>query len=157
MLHHRQQSSGVMMSTSSVAAINTLPRRGWWANHSGGASELSAMHSRTPMAAHKPLIARTPMVPCASMASLATADLRAELERHCSGEDNRITIKRHRERCHNLDGDFTVANTTPVRQAFRTPTSPGSGGGCMVLAPRLRMVVWTRKFHPHLPEKYDGS
>jgi hypothetical protein len=25
----------------------------------------------------------------------------------------------------------------------------------MVLAPYLRMVVWPRKFQPHLPEKYD--
>jgi hypothetical protein len=27
----------------------------------------------------------------------------------------------------------------------------------MALAPHLRMVVWPRKFRPHLPEKYDGS
>jgi hypothetical protein len=27
----------------------------------------------------------------------------------------------------------------------------------MVLAPHLRMVVWSRKFWPHLPEKYDGT
>jgi hypothetical protein len=25
----------------------------------------------------------------------------------------------------------------------------------MVFAPHLRMVVWPRKFRPHLPEKYD--
>jgi hypothetical protein len=37
------------------------------------------------------------------------------------------------------------------------PGSPGvSGGGCMVLAPRMCMVVWPPKFWPHLPEKYDG-
>jgi hypothetical protein len=29
--------------------------------------------------------------------------------------------------------------------------------GCMALAPHLRMVVWPRKFWPHLPEKYDGA
>jgi hypothetical protein len=27
----------------------------------------------------------------------------------------------------------------------------------MALAPYLRMVVWPRKFRPHLPEKYDGT
>jgi hypothetical protein len=27
----------------------------------------------------------------------------------------------------------------------------------MALAPHLRMVVWPRKFRPHLPEKYDGT
>jgi hypothetical protein len=38
------------------------------------------------------------------------------------------------------------------------PYAPGGilGGG-MTLAPHLRMVVWLRKFRPHLPEKYDGS
>jgi hypothetical protein len=30
-------------------------------------------------------------------------------------------------------------------------------GGCMALAPHLRMVVWPRKFRPHLPKKYDGT
>jgi hypothetical protein len=43
------------------------------------------------------------------------ADLRAELKQHRSGEDDRITIERHRERLRNLDGDFNVVNTTPVR------------------------------------------
>jgi hypothetical protein len=27
----------------------------------------------------------------------------------------------------------------------------------MTLAPHLRMIVWPRKFRPHLPEKYDGT
>jgi hypothetical protein len=27
----------------------------------------------------------------------------------------------------------------------------------MALAPHLWMVVWPRKFRPHLPEKYDGT
>jgi hypothetical protein len=26
-----------------------------------------------------------------------------------------------------------------------------------MLAPHLHMVIWPRKFWPHLPEKYDGS
>jgi hypothetical protein len=92
------------------------------------------------------------------VASLATADLRAELERHRMGEHGRITIERQWERHHNLDGDFSVVDTTPVRQAACTPTSQArSGGGCMVLAPHLRMVVWWCRFQPHLLEKYDGS
>jgi hypothetical protein len=27
----------------------------------------------------------------------------------------------------------------------------------MALAPHLRMMVWPRKFRPHLPKKYDGT
>jgi hypothetical protein len=27
----------------------------------------------------------------------------------------------------------------------------------MSLAPHLRMLVWPRKFRPHLPKKYDGT
>jgi hypothetical protein len=43
---------------------------------------------------------------------------------------------------HSLDGEFGVADTTPVRQAARTPTTlTGSRGGCMVLAPYHCMVV----------------
>jgi hypothetical protein len=57
----------------------------------------------------------------------------------------------------NLDGDFGAMETTPTRQATCTPTSLGSGGGCMALSPYLRMVVWPHKFWPHLPEKYDGT
>jgi hypothetical protein len=83
--------------------------------------------------------------------------LHAELERRRSGEDGHITIERRRKRCCNLDGDFGAADTTPVRQTARTPTSPRSGGGCMALTPYLCMVVWPRKFWPHLPKKYDRS
>jgi hypothetical protein len=69
-------------------------------------------------------------------------DLWAELERRRLGEDGRITIRRRRKRRRNLDGDFGATDTTPVRQAARTPTSlVGSGDGCMVLAPHLLMVV----------------
>jgi hypothetical protein len=96
--------------------------------------------------------------PCVPVASLATVDLWAELERRCSGEGDRITIERSREGRCNLDGDFSVADTTPVRQVAHTPTSlVESGGGCMALAPYLRMVVWSRKFRPPLPEKYNQS
>jgi hypothetical protein len=41
----------------------------------------------------------------------------------------------------------------------RIPLAPRKlrGGGGMALAPHLWMVVWPRKFRPHLPEKYDGT
>jgi hypothetical protein len=77
------------------------------------------------------------VAPRMPVASLTTADLRAELECRRSREDGCITIERHRERHHNLDGDFGASNATPVGQAARTPTSLGSGGGCMTLAPHL--------------------
>jgi hypothetical protein len=114
-------------------------------NHLGGVPVLSVTHSRSLM------------VPCALVASLATADLWAELEHCCSGEDGHITIERHQERRRNLDGEFSAEDTTPVRQATHTLTSTRYGGGCMVLAPHLHVVVWPRKFRPHLTEKYDGS
>jgi hypothetical protein len=96
-------------------------------------------------------------VPRAPAASLTTADLRAELEPCHPGEDDHITIERHWERCHNLDGDFGAVNTILVRHDAHTPTSLGSGDGCMALVPHLHMVVWPHKFQPHLLEKYDGS
>jgi hypothetical protein len=56
-----------------------------------------------------------------------------------------LTLTRHRIRVH-----------PHVRHI---PLAPRElrGGGCMVLAPHLWMVVWLRKFRPHLPEKYDGT
>jgi hypothetical protein len=39
-------------------------------------------------------------------------DLWAELKHHRSGEDNRMTIERHRERRRNLDGGFGAVDTT---------------------------------------------
>jgi hypothetical protein len=77
----------------------------------------------------------------------ATINLRAELKHRRSGEDDHTTIERWRERCHNLDGDYGVANAAPdVANAAHTPTSLSSGGRCMALAPHLQMVVWPRKF-----------
>jgi hypothetical protein len=75
----------------------------------------------------------------------------AELESHHSGQDGRVTIERQWERRHclgrNLDGDFDAVVTAPVGQAAHTPTPlAGFGGGCMVLALYLSMVVWLRKF-----------
>jgi hypothetical protein len=87
--------------------------------------------------------------------SLATTDLRAELERHRMGEDGRTTIERQHERRRNLDDHFGTMNAAPMGHAAHTPTSSGSRGGCMVLDPHLRMVVWPRKFWPHLLKKYD--
>jgi hypothetical protein len=86
------------------------------------------------------------MAPHAPAASLAMAKLRALLERRRSDEDGRITIGRHQERHRNLDDDFGAVSATPVRQAPHTPASPGFGGGCTVLAPHLRIVVWLHKF-----------
>jgi hypothetical protein len=96
------------------------------------------------------------------VASLATTDLRSKLERRRSSEDGHITIECQQERCRcrgrNLDGDFDVVDTALLGKAARTPTpSVGSGGGCMVLALHLRMVVWSHIFWPHLPKKYDMS
>jgi hypothetical protein len=163
MLRHQQRSSGATTSTNSSLPLSTrhLTEGGGQANHFGMALEPSMTHSRSPAAHSCP-----PSAPHVSSAvhvsSLATEDLRAKLECRRSGEDGCITIERQWERRHcqgrNLDGDFDAVDTMPVGQATRTPTpSMGSRSGYMALAPHLRMVVWPRKFWPHLPEKYDGS
>jgi hypothetical protein len=53
---------------------------------------------------HAPSAARVPAAPRVPMASVATADLRAELKRRRKGEDNHITIKCRCERRRNLEG-----------------------------------------------------
>jgi hypothetical protein len=144
-----------------IATINTPPHGGVQVDHLGRAPEPSAAHSCSP-AMHS----RPPSAPDVSsavrVASHSTTDLRAKLKRRRSGEDDRVTIEHQQERhCyqgHNLVGDFDSMDTAPMGQAARTPTPPaGSRGGCMALAPHLRMMVWSCKFQPHLPEKYDGS
>jgi hypothetical protein len=110
---------------------HTTPWRGQ-VNYLGREPKPSVAHSRSPAMHSRPPSA--PHVSSVRIASLATADLRSELERHHSGEYGHITIERQRERhrCqgHNLDGDFDAVDTAPVRQAARTPMPPaGSGGG----------------------------
>jgi hypothetical protein len=109
-----------------ITTINTPPHGGRQANHSGGVLVPSTVHLCSPTAPRAPLVARA--------ASLAMADLRAKLEQRCSGKDDCITIEHRREWRRNLDGDFSATDTTPMKQASRTPTSSGFGGGCMTLA-----------------------
>jgi hypothetical protein len=143
-----------------VNAINTLPHGGVQVNCLHRTLEPSVAHSRSPAThSHPPSASRMSSV---LVASLTTVDLRVKLEHQRSGEDGHITIKRQWERHgyqgRNLNGDFDAVDTTPMRQAARPPTPPaGSGGGCMALAPHRCMVVWPRKFCPHLSEKYEGS
>jgi hypothetical protein len=53
----------------------------------------------------------------------------------------------------------TLALLLPPPQGVlrNPPGSPRVISECMALTPHLWMVVWPRKFWPHLPEKYDGS
>jgi hypothetical protein len=106
-------------------------------NRLDGAPVPSAAHSCSPVA-HS----RSPAAPLTSSAvraaSLAMADLQVELEHRRSGENGHITIDCHRERRHNLDGDFGAADTTPVRQAARAPASPVGSG---VVACRLPHIL----------------
>jgi hypothetical protein len=64
------------------ATINMPTHRRHWAHHSIGYPVLSPMLSRTPM------MVRTPIA-----MSLATTDLKAELERRRSREDDHTTIE----------------------------------------------------------------
>jgi hypothetical protein len=81
----------------------------------------------------------------------------ADHERHRMGEDGHITIARQRERCRNLKDDYGTTNAAPAGHAAHSPSSLGTRGGCAVLAPHLRMVVWPPKFWAHLLEKCDGT
>jgi hypothetical protein len=107
---------------------------------------------------------RPPAQHCASMASYMTTDLREEINRHRGGEDNRTAVEHHRERRRDIEGrnlekDFDLhapVGGRYVTHASLPAKSPGVwGGGCMALAPHLRMVVWLRKFQPHPLEKCD--
>jgi hypothetical protein len=94
-----------------------------------------------------------------------TTDLRDELIRRCRGEDSRVTIEHHCERCRNIKGrnlERDFESLAPAREALaarvmRPLSSPAGSAGCMALAPHLHMVVWPRKFWLHLPEKYDET
>jgi hypothetical protein len=105
-------------------------------NHIGTMLEPLAAHSCSSTAhSHPPSALRVSSV---CVASLATMNSWAELERRHSGEDDRITIECQQERSHgqghNFDGDFDAVDTAPVRQAARTPmTLVGSGGGCVAV------------------------
>jgi hypothetical protein len=94
------------------------------------------------------------------------ADLRAEINRRHGGEDGRVTIERQHERRQDIEGrnlekDFDsyapLHKGPSAREAHPLAPRELQGGGCMALAPHLRMVVWPRKFRPHLPKKYDGT
>jgi hypothetical protein len=83
------------------------------------------------------------------VASIATVNLRAELERRHLGEDDRITIKHQRERRRNLEGDYdppVTVREAPTTHVTRSPSSPRAVGGRMALASHLHMVVWPHKF-----------
>jgi hypothetical protein len=113
-----------------------------------------------PIAAHAPLAACAPTTLRVPVVSIATIDLRAELKRCRTGEDDCITIECQCKRRHNLEGDYDSPAPTREASAARatcSPSSPGAMGGWRALAAHLRMVVWPRKFQPHLLEKYDGS
>jgi hypothetical protein len=141
-----------------VATINTL-------HHEGGRQELAAAHSCSPSAARALPSTRMPHQ-ARVLPSITTVDLRDKLIRRHRGEDSRITIERHHERQHNVEGrnlerDFeslALAREAPAAHAMRPPSSPAGSGWCMVLAPHLQIVVWPRKFFwPHLLEKYNGT
>jgi hypothetical protein len=148
-----------------IAAINTP--------HREGRCQPFTQQSRFPSAARTPSVAqappgvpgaRPPVQHRALMASYRTTDLREEINHRRGGEDSHTTIERNRERRrdiegHNLERDFDLHAPVGACQAAHAPLPPGSPGvwgGCMELAPHLRMVVWPPKFRPHMPEKYDG-
>ena len=86
----------------------------------------------------------------------------AELNHRRAGEDARISVERARE-CrlniegHNLNADLDAAAPKPPGNARIQAGTLVVGVGCAALADHLRAVAWPSKFHPHLPEKYDGT
>jgi hypothetical protein len=79
-----------------ITTINTL-------YHEGGRHEPSTPHSCSPLATRAPPSACLPHQPRVPL-SIAMTGLCDELIRHHTGEDSRIIIERHRERCHNIEG-----------------------------------------------------
>jgi hypothetical protein len=94
----------------------------------------SAQYSHTPPTAHAPSVACAPPVENAPpigpdarqmvrhrapMASYATADLRAEINRHRGGEDGRVTIERQRERRQDIEGRNLEKISTLTRRRIR--------------------------------------
>ena len=94
--------------------------------------------------------------------SARTEDLRAELNRRRAGEDARVSLERARERRLNIEGrnlnaDLDAAAPKPPGKARIQAGTLVAGVGYAVPADHLRAVAWPSKFHPHLPEKYDGT
>jgi hypothetical protein len=71
-------------------------------------------------------------------------DLRVELEHRCVGEDDRVTIERHRERLPNLEGDYGTSVAAPIACATHTPISPRAteGGGGVGAWRLLHTSAW---------------
>jgi hypothetical protein len=93
------------------------------------------------------------------MASYLATDPREEINHRQGGEDSHTTIERNHERRrdiegHNLERDFDLHAPRGAGQAAHAPLplapwefwGGAGGGGCMVLAPHLRMVVCPPKF-----------
>ena len=57
----------------------------------------------------------------------------------------------------NLNADLDAAAPKPPGNTRIQAGIPVAGVGCAALADHLRTVAWPSKFHPHLPEKYDGT
>jgi hypothetical protein len=102
----------------------------------------------------------------ALMASYQMMDLREEINYRRGGKDSHTTIERNHERRRDIEGgnlerDFDLHAPVGARQVAHAPLplAPQEfwGGGCMALAPHLRMVVCPPKFLPHLPEKYERT
>jgi hypothetical protein len=138
-----------------VAAINTpLHERRCQpsARHSHATATHATSTARAPPVEHAPPIGPDACQTAwhrAPMASYAMADLRAEINRRRGGEDGRVTIERRRERRRDIEGrnlekDFNSqapSRRSPSAREAYPPSSLGVTGGCMALAPHLRMVV----------------
>jgi hypothetical protein len=106
--------------------------------------------AREPSTAHMSSATHAPAPLRVPAASIATADLQAELNYRCAGKDSRITIEGQRERHRNiegrnLEGEFnSLASAQEVHAMHSThpPSSPRLSAGYM------------RSLHQ--PEKYDG-
>jgi hypothetical protein len=85
----------------------------------------------------------------APMASYTTTDLTEEINRRHGGEDSHTAIEHNCERRQDIKGcnlEKYFNMHAPVRGGLvahgpLSPNSPGVSGGCMALAPHLRMVV----------------
>jgi hypothetical protein len=89
-------------------------------------------------------------------------DLWEELNRRRAGRDACLSLReacecRRSPESHNLEQGPAVVVPPGSGNARFQVGIPMTGVGCAALADHLRTVAWPAKFHPLLPEKYDGT
>jgi hypothetical protein len=141
-----------------ITTINTPPHKGWQPPSAAHSRTLTMAHApsppqissvaREPSTAHMSSATHAPAPLRVPAASIAMANLQAELNYRCAGKDSRITIEGQRERHHNIEGrnlegefnSLASAQEAHAMHSTRPPSSPRLSAGYMALAPPAEEV-----------------